>query len=662
MPPKRARPANKRGRSDVTPSSRANLHQIADPFFLSQRFSQLEDVVATDADAAFNLGLLYETDNLGFASKVLEYRGGARAAEGRYALAGKYYAAAPGHERAVANLANLFVNKRVAGVDMDGWDAAVHVLKGAVGNEESWALFQLGVLHDTAGENRWAAPMTRGRGLWAAKKNDRKAMGFYRRAVAKLHPGALNNAGKMLGEGRGCKRDDRASLTCYCLAAERGSVEALKNIAGLYEQGIILEKDEAEAKKLYLLSVKKNWHFHRGDVRLGNEFSSGDETDEAPGAALEARNDGILAVPVTPLVEDKQAPGGVNAKNVDACAPAPPAVRVPASTPTSKSIDCDACPRQTCSSVPARASESKSKCGRDLAKAAQPHPVPREHAVDAEDIIDLDTDCEDVKQEEKIASVSSFAISPVTPSVRVAKSYRSAVTPVPPPPPCPPAEEVIDLEKETVDMMNVDVKDEEPTPRPFFSNLPLTPCARSIRDPKRQSQSSELFTAFAVGILNDKGVPCDLEYAPLLNFLSMRNSVVNSKPHASRVEPTWFFCGDLPVVADHRSLLLCSREQAERAGLLLAQVRSEGLPGFLFCDAESELYRTAVARLPEIEFASFCNNLQKLAGEQRNASMKEDEKCSKELLMRSKACTDVIKRVKLARSQLAPSVSISQVP
>ncbi len=63
----------------------------------------------------------------------------------------------------------------------------------------------------------------------------------------------------MFEEGRGVEKDEAEAVRLYRLAADQGDAAAQYNLGRMFEKGKGVEKDEAKAVRLYRLSAKQGY-------------------------------------------------------------------------------------------------------------------------------------------------------------------------------------------------------------------------------------------------------------------------------------------------------------------------------------------------------------------------------------------------------------------
>ena len=173
-----------------------------------------------DADAQYNLGVLYDND---------------QGVSPDYNEAAKWYrkAAEQGHEKAQYNLGVLYDLGR--GVRQDCSEAAKWYRKAAKQGNAS-AQCDLGVLYFY------------GRGV---SQDDNKAVKWSRKAAEQGDADAQCNLGVYYYFGRGVRQDYNEAAKWYRKAAEQGDADAQCNLGILYDLGRGVSQDDNEAAKWY---------------------------------------------------------------------------------------------------------------------------------------------------------------------------------------------------------------------------------------------------------------------------------------------------------------------------------------------------------------------------------------------------------------------------
>ena len=173
-----------------------------------------------DADAQYNLGVLYDND---------------QGVSPDYNEAAKWYrkAAEQGHEKAQYNLGVLYDLGR--GVRQDCSEAAKWYRKAAKQGNAS-AQCDLGVLYFY------------GRGV---SQDDNKAVKWCRKAAEQGDADAQCNLGVYYYFGRGVRQDYNEAAKWYRKAAEQGDADAQCNLGILYDLGRGVSQDDNEAAKWY---------------------------------------------------------------------------------------------------------------------------------------------------------------------------------------------------------------------------------------------------------------------------------------------------------------------------------------------------------------------------------------------------------------------------
>jgi TPR repeat protein len=91
-----------------------------------------------------------------------------------------------------------------------------------------------------------------------------KALRHFAAAARNRHAGALTSVGAMLYNGLGTKRDLGLAFRAYQLAAEAGSIAAMRNLASMHMLGEGCEKDMAKAKVLTKVADEAEAELERG--------------------------------------------------------------------------------------------------------------------------------------------------------------------------------------------------------------------------------------------------------------------------------------------------------------------------------------------------------------------------------------------------------------
>jgi len=109
---------------------------------------------------------------------------------------------------------------------------------------------------------------------WAGvAKNDRKALGWWRKAADQGYMDAQNNVGFMYSTGRGVPQNSRKAVEWFRKAAEQGLADAQENLGHMYAKGRGVAKDERTAAQWFQKAADQ------GDCvaqyELGNRYAAG---------------------------------------------------------------------------------------------------------------------------------------------------------------------------------------------------------------------------------------------------------------------------------------------------------------------------------------------------------------------------------------------------
>ena len=109
--------------------------------------------------------------------------------------------------------------------------------------EDSAIQFYMGVCYD--------------RGYGGAKKNDQKAVEWYRKSAERGEAAAQFNLGNALDDGRGCEMDKKEAIRWFRKSADQGDVDAFYMLGRAYANGYGVEKDEETAVLWYKRAAAK---------------------------------------------------------------------------------------------------------------------------------------------------------------------------------------------------------------------------------------------------------------------------------------------------------------------------------------------------------------------------------------------------------------------
>lgn len=77
------------------------------------------------------------------------------------------------------------------------------------------------------------------------------AVGWYKKALEKKHPAAMNHLATLFMTRQGVEMDFEKAVKLYTEAAKLGNTDAMLNLGVLHENGLVFKKDYKEAVKLY---------------------------------------------------------------------------------------------------------------------------------------------------------------------------------------------------------------------------------------------------------------------------------------------------------------------------------------------------------------------------------------------------------------------------
>ena len=121
------------------------------------------------------------------------------------------------------------------------------------------------------------------RGSALCSRNDcRDAYPFLLRAAQMGEPHAQATLGTMFSQGDGVRRDDRAAVHWYTLAAAQGHRAAEYNLGGMYLDGAGgLREDDAKGVQLYLASARQGFAPAQAGLGIAYELGIGVSPDRA---------------------------------------------------------------------------------------------------------------------------------------------------------------------------------------------------------------------------------------------------------------------------------------------------------------------------------------------------------------------------------------------
>lgn len=94
--------------------------------------------------------------------------------------------------------------------------------------------------------------------LYDSPKSEKLALKYYQLAVAKRYPKAMNNLALMYEEGRGVEQNIEQALGLYNQSFQLGDAVAAYNLANLYYQGELVEKNYSKASIYYEFVLKNS--------------------------------------------------------------------------------------------------------------------------------------------------------------------------------------------------------------------------------------------------------------------------------------------------------------------------------------------------------------------------------------------------------------------
>jgi TPR repeat protein len=202
-------------------------------------------------------------------------------------------AAKQNHAEAAFDLATMYATGR--GVARDLKEAARWCQRAA---EHGHALARqdLERLRAEAGEAdaqfSLAGKHANGQGV---KKDDTKALGWYRKAADQGHAPAQASLARLYATGQGVKKDEKEAAEWYRKAADQGHAPAQASLGWMYANGQGVGKDEKRAVALFRQAATQN--FAEGQYALGwmlaNGFGTKKNNEEAARWYREAAKKGL---------------------------------------------------------------------------------------------------------------------------------------------------------------------------------------------------------------------------------------------------------------------------------------------------------------------------------------------------------------------------------
>lgn len=150
-------------------------------------------------------------------------------------------AANHGHIQAQLKLGDIF--KDGTGTEKD-YTSAVRWYKKAAYNGDALSQFKLGQILMEGG--------------FGISKNSDEALRMFRKAADNNLSFALNELGKIYGNGEGVTKDEKEALRFFRLSAEQGDSRGQYNLGVMYEFGIAISKDETQAVRWYEKAAAQN--------------------------------------------------------------------------------------------------------------------------------------------------------------------------------------------------------------------------------------------------------------------------------------------------------------------------------------------------------------------------------------------------------------------
>lgn len=128
----------------------------------------------------------------------------------------------------------------------------------------------------------------------AVEKNEKKAFGYYQKAVENGLYEGYNSMGACYARGTGVKQNYKKSVECFKLAAQKGSLKGYYNLALQYNLGNGVKQDMRKAAEYYQKAAELN--YAPAEVNLANMYRYGTGVKKDPQKAhdlyLKAGEDG----------------------------------------------------------------------------------------------------------------------------------------------------------------------------------------------------------------------------------------------------------------------------------------------------------------------------------------------------------------------------------
>ncbi len=181
-----------------------------------------------------------------------------------FALASAFVAA----QTATRNAPETFDGRllpAIGALERGDFTQAVESLKPVAASGSVEARYLLGIAYELAPDSAGGVKAARAVYLEAARAG---------------HPGAQNNLGAMLIDGRGGDRDEIEAARWYAQAAAQGSLEGQYNLALLHGRGRGVARDDAEMARLLTLAAEQG--YARAQAQLGRLYLDGVGVRESP--------------------------------------------------------------------------------------------------------------------------------------------------------------------------------------------------------------------------------------------------------------------------------------------------------------------------------------------------------------------------------------------
>lgn len=146
-----------------------------------------------------------------------------------------------------------------------------------VADEQIVALKQKAKAGDAEAQNKLGERYASGEGV---RKNDAKAVKWYRKAADQGYAAGQNNLGDMYQKGHSVPQNYLEAMKWYRKAADQGHAVAQANLADIYYDGRMGVIDLTTAAQLYFKSAKQG--YAPAQANLGKMYDKGEEVTPDP--------------------------------------------------------------------------------------------------------------------------------------------------------------------------------------------------------------------------------------------------------------------------------------------------------------------------------------------------------------------------------------------